>query len=156
MEAMILIYGRNYEQAITQCQRVIARDPNFGEAYGWLGVAYEQQGQFRKAMDAYQKYDTLMGTDTPEAAAIRASQIMNARDYWQKMFVLSKPPLGSEFDTAQALARLGETDKALDMLEQAIDKHTYGIVYLKVNPNLDPLRADPRFQDMLRRAHLKP
>jgi len=156
IEALILNYGRNYEQAITQCLRVIDRDLNFGEAYAFLGFAYEQQGEFRKAMAAYQKYSTLMGTNTLEAAAIRASQILNARDYWQKMIKLSKPPLGTEFETACALARLGETDKALDMLEQAIDKHTYGIVYLKVHPNLDPLRTDPRFQDMLRRMNLKP
>ena len=156
IEAMILIYGRNYEQAITQCQRVIARDPSFVGAYAELGFAYEQQGEFRKAMDAHQKYSALMGTNTPEAAAIRASQILDARDYWQKMIKLSKLPRGSEFDTVQALARLGETDKALDVLEQAIDKHSYGIVYLKVHPNLDPLRADPRFQDMLRRVNLKP
>jgi hypothetical protein len=52
------------------------------------------------------------------------------------------------------LAQLGETDKAIASLEQACDEHSYGIIYLKVHPNLDPLRQDPRFQALLRRVAL--
>ena len=47
---------------------------------------------------------------------------------------------------------LGEPDKALDLLERAYEKRDYSIMYLKVHPNLDPLRSDPRFKDLLRRS----
>jgi serine/threonine protein kinase/TolB-like protein len=154
VEALILIYARDYDRAIAQCQRVISRDPTFGEVYYHLGFAYEQKGMFRKAMVAHQKYITLMGYNTPTATAIRASPVLDARDYWQKMVELAKPPTGSEFNAAEAWAQLGKTDNALALLEQACAKRGYGIIYLKVNPNLDPLRADPRFQDLLRRVRL--
>mgnify|MGYP003580928845 CR=1 FL=1 len=154
VEAWILYYKRDYDGMLAQCQRVIDRDPTFGEVYAYLGLAYEQKGMFRQAMDAFQKYSTLMGYNTPAASAIRAKPISNARDYWQRLAALAKPPTGSEFDGALALAQLGESDRAIDLLESACDKRDYQIMYLRVNPNLDSLRAHPRFKDLLRRVAL--
>jgi hypothetical protein len=119
-----------------------------------MGLAYEQQAKFREAMEAFQRYSTLMGYNTPEAAAIRAMAISGSTDYWGKMVELAKPPTGSEFDAAQAWAQLGEPAKALELLEQVYVKREYHVMYLKVHPNLDPLSADPRFQDLLRRTGL--
>ena len=84
VEALNLYYARDYEGVIAQCKRVISLDPSFGEVYAYLGWAYEQKGMFREAMDAYQNYSTLMGYNTPAAAAIRSSPVLDARDYWKK------------------------------------------------------------------------
>jgi DNA-binding winged helix-turn-helix (wHTH) protein/TolB-like protein/Tfp pilus assembly protein PilF len=154
IEALNLNYARDYDGAIAQCRSVIRRDPSFGEVYAYLGFAYEQKGMFREAMDAYQQYSTLSGYNTPAAAAIRSAPVSDARDYWKKMVELAKPPTGSQLSAAQALAQLGETDQALALLEQACARHSYGILYLKVQPNLDPLRRDPRFQELMRRVAL--
>jgi serine/threonine-protein kinase len=154
VEAWILYYARDYDGMLAQSQRIIERDPTFGEVYAYVGLAYEQKGMFRQAMDAFQKYSTLMGYNTPAAAAIRAKPISTARDYWQRLAELAKPPTGSEFDGALALAQLGESDKALDLLERAYNKRDDQIMYLKVNPNLDPIRSHPRFKDLLRRVAL--
>jgi serine/threonine protein kinase/tetratricopeptide (TPR) repeat protein len=152
IEALNLNYARDYDSAIAQCLRVTSLDPSFGEVYAYLGFAYEQKKMFREAMDAYQKYSTLMGYNTPAKAAIRSSPVLDARDYWKKMFELSKPPAGSKLGAAQALAQLGETDQAIAFLEQACAGHSYGVLYLKVHPSLDPLRPDPRFQELMRRV----
>lgn len=154
VEAWVLYFARDYDQMLAQCQRVIEIDETFGEAYAYMGLAYEQKGRFREAMDSYQKYSTLMGNNTPAAAAIRASAIANMDDYWRKMVELAKPPTGSDFEAAQAFSRLGEADKALDLLEQVYAKRDYHVMYLKVHPNLDPLRQNPRFQNLLRRSGL--
>ncbi|HET9532298.1 MAG TPA: protein kinase [Blastocatellia bacterium] len=154
IEALVLYYGRDYEGAIAQCQRVISRDPNFGEVYGYLGHVFEQKGMYREAMDTHQKCMTFLGYDTPEAAAIRAAPVLHARDYWQKIVKLSSPPTGGEIEAAQAMAQLGRADEALALLEQACARRGYGVIYLGVEPNLDPLRSDPRFTDLLRRVGL--
>jgi serine/threonine protein kinase/tetratricopeptide (TPR) repeat protein len=154
IEASILNYAREYDRAIDQCLRVIQRDPNFAEVYAYQGFAYEQKEMYREAMDAYQKYSALMGRNTPEATAIRTAPVRNAKDYWLKMVELAKPPTGSEFDYALAWSRLGEKEKAISMLEKAAEKRSNNVLYLNVNPNLDPLRSDPKFQALLKHVNL--
>jgi hypothetical protein len=117
-------------------------------------LAYEQKEMYREAMDAYQKYSTLMGRNTPEATAIRTAPVRNAKDYWLKMVKLAKPPTGSEFDYALAWSRLGETEKAISMLQKAAENRSNNVLYYKVNPNLDPLRSNPKFQALLKYVNL--
>ena len=57
------------------------------------------------------------------------------------------------FEIALVYAGLGEKDLAFEWLERAYDEHDKGLVSLKVDPPLDPLRSDPRFQDLLRRMN---
>jgi hypothetical protein len=60
--------------------------------------------------------------------------------------------MGGEIEAAHALTHLGQMDKALSLLEQACTKRGYGVIYLGVEPSLDPLRSDPRFTALLRRV----
>ena len=48
-------------------------------------------------------------------------------------------------------ARLGEKEKALDALERAYAERSRALAYIAVEPQLDPLRSDPRFQAMAAR-----
>lgn len=57
---------------------------------------------------------------------------------------------------AGAYDGLGEIDRAIAWLEQAIAERTPNVVYLKVAANLDALRNDPRFQAVLRRMTFPP
>jgi hypothetical protein len=49
---------------------------------------------------------------------------------------------------------LGDANTAMRYLEMAYRKHVYWLIYIKAEPRLDPLRSDPRFQDLLKRMHL--
>ena len=53
---------------------------------------------------------------------------------------------------ATRFASIGETEKALDALEQAYAEREAFMTVVKVDPRLDPLRDDPRFQNLLRRV----
>jgi hypothetical protein len=53
-------------------------------------------------------------------------------------------------------AGLGEKDKAFEWLEKAYQERSEELLFLKVEPVLDPLRADPRFQSLIRRIGLPP
>jgi hypothetical protein len=68
----------------------------------------------------------------------------------------SKRELSTAFDMAEIFAQLGEKDQALAWLERAYEERYHMMMYLKVAPNLDPLRSDPRFADLLRRVGLTP
>jgi hypothetical protein len=49
---------------------------------------------------------------------------------------------------------MGNNDQAIAWLEKAYAQHSNGLTALKVDPAFDPLRGDPRFQDLLRRVGL--
>ena len=134
-------------------------DPNFPEAYEYLKRCYDQKGMYREAIAARQMRRKVAGFDAKETAALReASAATTASVYWQKRLEQereeSKRELNTAFDTAEIYAQLGEKDQAFSLLEKAYEQRYFMMMYLKVAPNLDPLRSDPRFEDLLRRVRL--
>jgi hypothetical protein len=61
-------------------------------------------------------------------------------------------PFTGPFDVACLYAAVGNIDKAFENLEKAYLEHSYRIAVLKVEPQLDPLRNDPRYADLVRRV----
>ena len=101
------------------------------------------------------------GLDAEETAALReAAAATSARVYWQKRLEQeaeeSKQEMSVAFEAAEIFAQLGEKDQAFAWLERAYQERSFMMLYLKVAPNLDPLRADPRYADLLRRVGLTP
>jgi len=60
----------------------------------------------------------------------------------------------SAIEMAGLLAAVGDKDEALGTLERAFEEREGGIVWINVGAELDPLRADPRFRDLVRRLNL--
>ena len=56
------------------------------------------------------------------------------------------------FEFAELLAQAGEHERALDWLEKACDQHDFLSMYIRVTPNLDSIRSDPRYLAILRRS----
>ena len=161
VEAWVLYYARDYDQAIAQAQKVVEMDPQFAEVYEYLKRCYDQKGMYREAIAARQTRRKLIGYDAEETAALReASAATSARVYWQKRLEQeveeSRREPSTAFDMAEIFAQLGEKDEAFKWLERAYEERSFFMMYLKVAPNLDPLRSDPRFTDLLRRVGLTP
>ncbi|MBA3257367.1 MAG: hypothetical protein H0T64_12060 [Pyrinomonadaceae bacterium] len=49
---------------------------------------------------------------------------------------------------------LGQNDQALERLEEAVRGHLSGMIFIRVNPEFDPIRSDPRFKELVRRMGL--
>jgi DNA-binding winged helix-turn-helix (wHTH) protein/TolB-like protein/Tfp pilus assembly protein PilF len=157
VEAWILYHAREYDQAIAQGEKVVEMDPQFAEVYEYLKRSYDQKGMYREAITARQMRRKLAGIDAKETSALReASAATTARVYWQKRLEQemeeSKRELSTSFDMAEIYAQLGKKDEAFRWLERAYEERYFAMMYLKVAPNLDPLRSDPRFNDLLRRV----
>ncbi len=58
---------------------------------------------------------------------------------------------GLTYLIATNLAMIGETEEAMTWLERAYEEREPNLLFAKIDPRLDPLRSDPRFQDLLRR-----
>jgi serine/threonine-protein kinase len=159
VEVSVLCIAREYDQGISQGQKALEMDPHFAEVYGYLKRCYDQKGMYKEAIAARQMRRKLAGLDAEETAALReAAAATSARAYWQKMLEQeageSKRELSAAFEMAEIFAQLGEKDQAFARLERAYEERSVMMMYLKSAPNLDPLRSDPRFADLLRRVGL--
>jgi len=69
---------------------------------------------------------------------------------------LSKRRYVSAYGIAQIYTALGDFDHAWAWLEKAFEERSFQLIWLKVDPTIDALRSDPRFQDLLRRMNFPP
>jgi TolB-like protein/DNA-binding winged helix-turn-helix (wHTH) protein/tetratricopeptide (TPR) repeat protein len=155
----ILFYDRKYDAAEEKLRGVIARDPTFGRAHGLLQNVLEEQGKGREAMadveslhwvkDDVWRLIALTRTAALAGDRARAQMALARLEQVTRAYHIDSGPL------VYAYAAVGKKDKAFAALEQAFQQHSPVLTSLKVNPQDDPLRGDPRYDDFLRRAHLK-
>jgi len=154
-------WARRYDEAVEQLRKTLEMDPNFAVAHWLLGQTYEQTGEYQSAIAEYQKGRSASGGSVYLVAALghayaAAGKRREALKILGELKELSKHTYISPYSTGVIYIALGEKDQALEWLEKAYQERAAGIVILKVDPMLDPLRSDPRFQALLRRMNFPP
>jgi TolB-like protein/DNA-binding winged helix-turn-helix (wHTH) protein/Tfp pilus assembly protein PilF len=148
--------ARRYEEAIEQCTKTLELDPHFSMAHWCLGQCYLAGRRYREAIDELELANTL-GT-TPliisdlGCAYAASGHVAKAKAILQTLEQKTHSSYVSPYLIAVIHCALGEKGKAFGWLERAYDERDSRLSYLLVDSRMDPLRSDPRFQDLLRRA----
>ncbi len=150
---------RQYDQAIAVERRTLELNPGFAAGHRILASVYEQQGDLQSAIAEWQKAIELAKDDpTPLAHLGRAYALFGrraeARKVVQQLKLMSKQHYVPAWDMAVLFGSLGDADSAFRWLEVSYMKRESQMPFLKVDYRMDPLRADPRFQNLLRRVGL--
>jgi TolB-like protein/DNA-binding winged helix-turn-helix (wHTH) protein len=152
--------ARQYDLAIEELRKTIEQAPNFPDAYGELASSYIGKGAYQEAVPPARKAVMLTGGKgylglLGEAYAMggRRSEATRVLEEIRGMSHGGFVPARS---TVPVLIALGERDGAIEVLQRAYEEHDQLIPYLKVWCMFDPLRSDPRFQDLLRRMNFPP
>ena len=133
-------------------------DPNFALAHNQLGQAYLQQHIYDEAVAELQKAVKLSG-DSPTCIAnlarayIASGRRSEAVKLLGELKKRSNPGYSNAAEIAMIYASLGDTDQAMTWLEKGFEERFNPGVLLR--PGFDPLRSDPRFEDILRRIGLQ-
>jgi len=147
---------RHLDWATEREQEVIEMDPAYVRAYFYLAISYADKGMFEESLEKFRKGMELSGPGTHPYREIEAwIYASNGRRGDATRIirdVLAENAPVESYYLAEAYAALGNRDAAFEMLDRAYRSHTYWMVYLRVDPRLDPLRSDPRFQQLLRRV----
>jgi TolB-like protein/Tfp pilus assembly protein PilF len=151
-------YMREDDQAVEQARKALELDPNSSQAHLQLALAYEGKRMFPQAIAEYQKVRALSPESVlglPELGYVYAisGQRAEARKILDQLLGLSKRQYIPETSMAVIYQGLGQRDRTFEWLEKAWEGHAPGACLLKVDPRYDSLRADPRFQDLLRRMN---
>jgi TolB-like protein/DNA-binding winged helix-turn-helix (wHTH) protein/Tfp pilus assembly protein PilF len=157
-KAIVLFLARRYDECVDQCQRTLELDPHAPFVQFYLGRAYEQLGRDREAIEAYiapfalsDRYRDWL----PKFRTAAAQGDLKAFGKLRLQFLLAQPEV-STYSVATAYVQLGDHDRALEWLEKLYQARGGRIRLLRASPEWDPLRSDPRFQDLLRRANIAP
>jgi tetratricopeptide (TPR) repeat protein len=159
--AHLLFRARRYDQAIQQLQTSLETDPNFGLSHLLLGEVYAVKAQHGQAAAELQKARALLG-DSPDSLVnlacvfAQSGRKREAMGLLRDLQALAKRRYVDSAVFAQIYVGLGDKDKALQWLEKAYQERSGSIWKLRVEPRWDPLRSDPRFQDLLRRMNFPP
>jgi len=154
----MLLYARRYDEALAQYKRVLAFDPTFQFGYFELGYVYQSKGMYSEAIAEIRKglelgYDSL-NTGYLAFSLARSGQKDEAMKLLEGLKKESAQHYVQSYAIAVAYLGLGNKDEALAWLDRDIAEHSTQTSVYAVVPELDDLRSDPRFKDMLRRLNL--
>jgi TolB-like protein len=142
--------ARRYDEAFEQVRLVLERDPNFAAAQFSNAVAFGTLGRYEEQIDALER---MPGFPPAAISAFREALSREGHTGYAHAVLgfLRSAPRPRPFDLALIHGQLGERDEAFAELERSYAARDGRLVYLRVDPRLDPLRDDPRFADLVRR-----
>jgi TolB-like protein/Flp pilus assembly protein TadD len=152
-------FGREYQRAIEECQKAEQLDPEYFMLHFIAGRAHMRLNEYAQAIAHLKQARTETGEMPLMGAALGLAYAVSG----QKAETLK---LAQEFQLAaekryipptyfgMLFAGLGEKDKAMAWLEKAFEERADGLTWLNVEPMLDEVRSDPRFQSLIRRIGL--
>jgi TolB-like protein len=145
----IAIFAREYAEVITQMERAIALNPSISSAQFGIAIAKLMQGDAAGALKAAEAEQGEAFALT--AVAIAKHRLGDTAGAAAALAALERDYDGSHYQQAEAHAQIGNLTEALEMLETAFAKRDPGILWLRNDPLLDPLRSEAQFQDLLLR-----
>jgi adenylate cyclase len=155
------LFARQYDLAIDQFHKTLEMDRGYGLARWFLGQAYGSKAMYREALAELNKAADLLKSSVGVTAPIGYIEAISgkraaAQKVIKELNQLSGRKYVAPYHLALLHAGLGEKDQAFEYLENARKERSDSLVYLKIDPRLDDLRADPRFLDLLQKIGLDP
>jgi TolB-like protein/Tfp pilus assembly protein PilF len=154
-------FARQYDLAIDTFRKTLDMEPNYWIARTLLGSSYEAKGDFPRAVAECEK-GRKIETSIPLALSLLghayavSGKKREAEQALKKLKDWSKQSYVPAYNFAEVYIGLGEKEQALASLEKAYADRSSYLTFLKVDPQFDSLRSDPRYKDLLRRVGLPP
>jgi TolB-like protein/Tfp pilus assembly protein PilF len=148
--------ARHYDEAIAQFRKTIEMDPRFYFAHGALGRTWQLKGQLNEAIAEYRKAAEL--NDDPSVLALlgqayaRAGQREEAQRILARLSEEAKSRYVQAYSFALMYLALGDKERAIDEIERGYRERGVGVFWVKVNPLLDDLRGNPRFEALVQKV----
>ena len=159
MRGLLFICARRYDEAIEQDRKGLEMHPQVIGAQNLLGRAYVQKGMLPQAVAEFNKAEELGVRRAHWAASLAELYVKSGRRAEaEKMLATWSSRPAQEFGHAESMAMiyagLGKKDEAFQWLDQAYREHWGRLPWIKIEPEYDSLRDDPRFSALLNKMGL--
>jgi serine/threonine protein kinase/Tfp pilus assembly protein PilF len=150
---------RKYDDAVAQLTKTLILDKNFLLGHLWLGISYSRKGLFAEAIKELKHSVDLSDTSVIALASLAhtymiSGDIENGEKILRDLDAQSHTRYVSSYYRVVICAARGATDEAFEWLNKAYEERSHMLVFLSVDPDLDPLRADPRFEVLRKKVGL--
>ena len=154
-----LVHRERFDEAEAQLRRVLELDPDFRAAREVLGWVFIAQGMFEEALAELKEIPGRTG-DPFKVIPHRMSALagLGRLEEATQLFHLleerreREPEVSLEVDFAFAHLALGEKERTLDYLEEAVERRLGMVVFFNSSPAWREIRSHPRFQDLLKKV----
>lgn len=151
--------ARRYDEAIDQLRRTVELDPNYPVTHWILGLLLRKMGRYDLSIAEAELGLKLSGGSPLMRGALAqtlatAGKRKEATQILNDLTGLAKLKYVAPYFFAGILIGLGENDRAIEYLEKAYEERSHWLIYLHIDPSMDALRSNPRFQDLLHRMGL--
>jgi len=159
--ASVRVSARQYDEAIAICARLANENPTFAIAHDCLAYAYWGKRMYPQVVEEWRAYGQLTDDlhDSEFAAALE--QGFRSADWKGALtgaIAFRQAQRKNGYYSALIIARfyadLGDRDQAFHWLNIAYQEHDWLLIGLNTYFQLDPLRSDPRFADLVRKVGL--
>jgi Tol biopolymer transport system component/serine/threonine protein kinase/tetratricopeptide (TPR) repeat protein len=152
-----LYNARRTGESSAQTLRALELDPNNYLALHWLSLLYAQNGMYREAVSSARRAVEISGRSpltlcTLGCILARAGDAQKARDTLDELEAASAHRYVAPYYPALIHTALGDHDRAFERLRRSSENRDWWMLWLRVEPRLDPLRADPRFEALLQQV----
>src|SRR3954469_19493391 len=152
-------YARQYEAALDNLRRGLAMNPTAEETHRLLGLVYLQQGSLDEAAAAFKEAIANSPNDALALAglghvAVRRGRVDEALTILAELDARGRSGYVSPVAQTQLYVALGQRDRAFEWMDKGFQDRRGWLAYLKIEPMLDGIRDDARFQRMLERMRL--
>jgi len=144
--ALVRKFQRDFDGVIAVSKSILERDPNFHLGYNMLTTGYYCERRWDEwraadAKDSQGEFWHAMSTGRPDEIARAHRKVMDQ----------AKAGTRRPYDVAHFALVMGNRSLALEWLEKSYQHHDYWMLFINVDPEYDPIRSDPRFQEIIHR-----
>ena len=150
----VRMFARDYESAIAEFRAILALEPNWATGLGLLGRAQAAAGRYDEAIPAMEKAVSISKRQPSHVALLShalalAGRPNESRALLRELEDARPASFAPPVDLAAVYVALGRRDEAFRILNRGVDDRDEEMMYMKVDPRYDSIRADPRFARLL-------
>lgn len=152
--ALLSYFERDYDRSLEILREVLDIDPELSVAHWGLGLIYEQKGRYAEAILEMERAASVSGPNVRSSLGHLygvAGKRAKAQTVLDELNAKARETYMPAYFFALIYTGLGDHDQAFNWLEKAYQERSSVLAYLQVDPRLDPLRADPRYEALRRR-----
>lgn len=158
--ALMLFFSRQYDEALAQLAKLREMNSEFAPAYWTESLIYQALDRQEESSRALVKSMVLASNHSEAAVAMEKENAqLGWRATWERCLRLARNPVKpqgyvSHFRLAESYLRLGDDAHTIEDLAKSAANREFQVAFLNVDPRFDRLRANPRFQDVIRALNL--